>query len=88
MNQCAIIWLAHAQARLSKALRLERKKLPKKFVDASEAAWISYRNAECALEAEIYHGGSIYPLIVFTCEERLTDARTAQIQSDIANASR
>ena len=88
MNQCARIWLFDAQARLSKALRLERKKFPTKFVDASEAAWISYRNAECGLQASINSEGSIYPLIVFTCEERLTDARTAQILSDIANASR
>jgi uncharacterized protein YecT (DUF1311 family) len=81
------MWLSNAQGRLSKALRLERKKFPKKFVDASEAAWIAYRNAECGLQAAIYSGGSIYPLIVLTCEEHLTDSRTAQVQSDIANAS-
>ena len=87
MNQCAGRWLSNAQARLSKTLTLARLKLGRKPVDASETAWIAYRNAECRLQAARYAGGSIYPLVYLTCEERLTDTRTAQVQSDIANVS-
>ena len=56
-------------------------------MNASQAAWIAYRNAECRLQAALYAGGSIHPLVYLTCEERLTDIRTTQVQSDIANVS-
>lgn len=85
MNQCAALWLSHAQARLAKILARERTKLPTTVVNASQAAWNTYRNAECRAEAAAYRGGSIYPLIYLTCEVYVTDARIALIQHVLAN---
>jgi len=85
MNQCAALWLSHAQARLAKLLSRERTKLPRASVNTSQGAWIAYRNAECSAEAAPYRGGSIYPLIYLTCEVYVTDARTALIQHVLAN---
>jgi uncharacterized protein YecT (DUF1311 family) len=87
MNGCAASWLAAAQKRLTVALVADRKRFGAKAVAAAQAAWISYRNAECRAQASVYKGGSIYPLIFLTCEEALTDARTTQIERDLAHTS-
>jgi uncharacterized protein YecT (DUF1311 family) len=85
MNRCAGLWLTRAEARLGPALAAYRRRFGASVVNASEAAWLAYRNAECRAQASLYRGGSIYPLVVLTCEERLTDTRTAQIESDLAS---
>lgn len=88
MNECAALWLSNAQTGLSRALARERKRLPVKSVNASQAAWITYRNAECRAEAAPYRGGSVYPLIYLNCQVSLTEARTTQIQHVIATLPR
>ena len=45
----------------------------------AELAWIAFRDAECALVASPYEGGSIQPLMYSTALERLTAARTAEL---------
>ena len=47
---------------------------------AAQRAWITYRNAHCAAEADRYRGGSIVPLIHATCMTALTQARTTQLR--------
>ena len=47
---------------------------------AAQRAWITYRNAHCAAEADRYRGGSIVPLIHATCMTALTEARTMQLR--------
>jgi uncharacterized protein YecT (DUF1311 family) len=86
MNGCAALWLKEADVRLAVALDAARTRFGSSFVRASQSAWVVYRNAECSAQASLYRGGSIYPLIYLTCEEALTDARTTQVQSDLANA--
>jgi uncharacterized protein YecT (DUF1311 family) len=85
MNRCAEIWLTRAEARLGTALAAYRRRFGASVVNASEAAWLAYRGAECRAQASLYRGGSVYPLVVLTCEKRLTDTRTAQIESDLAS---
>ena len=84
MNACADRWLVAAQARLTAELARARTRFGAAAVNASELAWVSYRNAECRLQAGRYAGGSIYPLVTLTCWEALTDARTAQLERDLS----
>ena len=47
---------------------------------ASQRAWLAYRDAQCALEANQYMGGSIMPLIRASCLRSLTEARTVELR--------
>jgi uncharacterized protein YecT (DUF1311 family) len=84
MNACAQLWLTAAQKRLTTAVGKARARFGQSLVSASQAAWMSYRNAECRLQASLHAGGSIHLFIYLTCEEGLTDARTTQIDRDVA----
>ena len=56
----------------------------KKLRDA-ERLWVKFRDAECDSKADDYRGGSIMPLIYFTCAKRLTDERTAQLKDRLGH---
>lgn len=43
---------------------------------AAQRAWIAYRDAACSVEAAVWEGGSMAPLIHATCLTRLTRTRT------------
>jgi uncharacterized protein YecT (DUF1311 family) len=45
----------------------------------AQRAWISFRDLACASEAAPYRGGSIEPMIVYSCRERLTLARSEDL---------
>ncbi len=42
----------------------------------AQRAWIPYRDAACAAEAKLYEGGSIRPLIEYSCLATLTKRRS------------
>jgi uncharacterized protein YecT (DUF1311 family) len=86
MDGCARLWLTAAQKRVTAALASARRRFGTAALNASELAWVAYRNAECRLRASCYSGGSISPLLYLTCAEALTDARTAQLDHDLATA--
>ena len=44
-----------------------------------QRAWIVYRDAACAAEGYLYHGGSIEPMIVAYCLARVTQTRAQDI---------
>ena len=44
-----------------------------------QRAWITYRDAACATEGYLSHGGSVEPMVVAYCLARLTKARAADI---------
>lgn len=46
---------------------------------AAQRAWIAFRDAACGVEAAVYAGGSMAPLVKATCLTRLTRARTADL---------
>ncbi len=46
-----------------------------------QAAWVAARNATCAFEASLYAGGSIAPMIVSECADRMTRARDERLQA-------
>lgn len=47
----------------------------------AERAWIQYRNANCRAEGFAARGGSLEPLLVYSCLERLTRARTEELRA-------
>lgn len=46
----------------------------------AQRAWITYRDKACVVEARPYSGGTIQPLIIFSCMERLTRHRTEDLR--------
>ena len=46
----------------------------------AQRAWIIYRDQSCIAESAIYTGGSLRPLIVLGCKERLTRARSEDLR--------
>jgi uncharacterized protein YecT (DUF1311 family) len=46
---------------------------------AAQRAWIAFRDAACGVEAAVYAGGSLAPLVHATCMTRLTKARSADL---------
>ncbi|MGL1920823.1 MAG: lysozyme inhibitor LprI family protein [Hyphomicrobiales bacterium] len=50
----------------------------------AQRAWIKYRDLACDTEGYSFRGGSMEPLIVSTCKERLTLLRTEDLKSLIS----
>jgi len=46
----------------------------------AERAWVSYRDASCKAEGDLYKGGTIMPSIEMHCIIRLTRQRMAEIK--------
>ena len=44
-----------------------------------QRAWITYRDAACAAEGYLSHGGTIEPMVVAYCLARVTQTRTQEI---------
>lgn len=86
LNQC---WSAQASAAVAD-LRAAYAKLvagmqklgidPKPLVSA-QGAWVGARDATCEFEESLYQGGTIAPMIGAECFDRMTRARTAQLQT-------
>jgi len=47
----------------------------------AQRAWIPYRDAACEAEGIMFEGGTIQPLILFTCKEHLTRQRTEEMRA-------
>jgi uncharacterized protein YecT (DUF1311 family) len=83
MNDCAANDYALADAALNEAWASA-----KAFADAigqgeplleAQRAWLTYRDAACAVHASPYAGGSLQPMIVSGCLARLTSERTQML---------
>ncbi|AJE48109.1 lysozyme inhibitor LprI family protein [Celeribacter indicus] len=87
MNICAARAHAAADADLNETYRAAMDSLSAGRPEVAGALrdaqrkWIPYRDAACAAEGAVYEGGSIRPLIVSSCLERLTRVRTADIRA-------
>ena len=46
---------------------------------AAQRAWLTYRDAACAVHSSPYEGGSLQPLITATCLSRITKDRTLML---------
>jgi uncharacterized protein YecT (DUF1311 family) len=45
-----------------------------------QKAWITFRDATCAAEGYVMHGGSAEPLLIYGCMARLTEQRSADLR--------
>lgn len=46
----------------------------------AQRSWVEFRDAACAAEAYMMHGGSAEPLLTYGCMARLTTARAADLE--------
>ena len=47
---------------------------------AAQRGWIAYRDGHCELAGWEAHGGSMEPLLVWSCKAELTKERTKQLK--------
>jgi uncharacterized protein YecT (DUF1311 family) len=87
MDFCAASELKDLQGQLATALGNEKHSLAAGLVDEAQAAFQRYATAECDAVASQNRGGSIYPLLLGTCEVGLTAQRIQQVRSDTLNAA-
>ena len=84
MNDCAVADYQRADAQLNEAwgnaiVFMDRAGHGEILLDA-QRKWVAFRDAACAAEAAPYTGGSIQPLIYYSCATRLTTARTQDLE--------
>lgn len=46
----------------------------------AQRAWITFRDAGCASEGFRVQGGSLEPMVIYACRERVTRARTEDLR--------
>lgn len=90
MNLCAQQQYAAADAELNKTwkellLLLDEKQKSK--LREMEKAWIKLRDQHCELQSSQWEGGSMQPLIRFSCLKDFTDDRTRQLKDLVATFS-
>jgi uncharacterized protein YecT (DUF1311 family) len=86
MNSCANQAYKKSDAELNAAYRDVTKRLRKdrnatRRLVAAQRTWISYRDAECAFSSFRSASGTVYPMVIASCLDRLTRARTEALQS-------
>lgn len=47
----------------------------------AQRAWIAFRDANCAAEGYLVHGGTAEPMVVLGCMSRLTQGRSADLRA-------
>ena len=60
----------------------------KKSLIEIEKTWIKYRDMHCRFAAATYEGGSIYPVIYYTCLEEMTEKRFAELKAVLKDYNR
>ncbi len=85
MNACAWRDYLLADAELNRVWKDVRDRYPSKreaqaLID-TQRAWLKYRDAQCAFERGQFEGGTIAPLIYYSCMKQLTKERTERIKN-------
>lgn len=83
MNRCAADEHKKADAELNKVYQQLLPKLEgeqKEKLKVAQRAWLTFRDAHCEYEAFAFDGGSMQPLIRFSCLEAVTRERTKQLR--------
>ncbi|HEY9817556.1 MAG TPA: lysozyme inhibitor LprI family protein [Candidatus Obscuribacterales bacterium] len=83
MNLCAGETYKLADDDLNRLYQQVLNQLPQSdrpaLIEAQEA-WLAYRDTNCDFEASLFEGGSIQPLMYYSCLERMTDERIEVLQ--------
>lgn len=83
MRECAAKELEKQDAELNRQYGLVMKKLDKEGIEKlkkAQRAWISFRDAQCELEADEMRGGTGAALIMLGCLGRMTEERADDLQ--------
>lgn len=51
---------------------------------SAQRAWITFRDAQCRVEGNVAFGGSLQPLLVSTCQTRMTEKRTEELKKMVS----
>lgn len=84
MNRCALSKYQKADEELNKVYPQTMEKLSpehKQKLKTAQLAWIQFRDAHCDCEIFFYEGGTIQPLIKYSCLETETKSRIKQLKS-------
>lgn len=88
INHCSSLAYQAADRRLTALVREVRAALRDSGdagrLDASQAAWVAYRDAQCRLEAPPSRRGSMWSMLYTICARLLTEARTQELQHYLA----
>lgn len=82
MNECAAIDFKNADLQLNKLYKELFSKLEsgkQQSLKLVQQNWIKYKESQCKYEADEFKGGSIAPLILFSCQSRITNQRNADL---------
>lgn len=52
-----------------------------KALIAAQRAWIAFRDSQCISEGFQAHGGTMEPMLIAACTERMTIARTEELKA-------
>lgn len=91
MNRCAQDEYKKADVELNKVYQQTMAKLSpehRQKLKTAQLAWIPFRDAHCDCDAFIFDGGSMQPLIQFTCLESETRNRIKQLKSLAGDVNR
>jgi uncharacterized protein YecT (DUF1311 family) len=89
MNDCAAAAYGQADAALNAVWPQTRAMMDQIGAGAdlldAQRKWIAFRDAACQAESAPFEGGSIQPLVWFSCLARLTLRRTEDLQALVTN---
>ncbi|MGV2862573.1 lysozyme inhibitor LprI family protein [Achromobacter sp. AGC39] len=85
MNLCADQAYRQSDKHLNEAYRsvidrLKGDSTKTTQLQAAQKAWLFFRDAECAFSSGGATGGSIYPMVLSQCLDKLTQARTKELR--------
>lgn len=83
MSQTAINDYKKVDSELNKVYKEAFKNITtneKKLLIIAQKNWILFRDSKCKFEAEQFDGGSIQPLIKYTCLKETTEARIEDLK--------
>lgn len=91
MNRCAADEYKKADAELNRVYQQLLPKLEaahKEKLKVAQRAWLGFRDAHCDYEAFIFDGGTMQPLIQYSCLETVTRERTKQLRASLQENSK
>lgn len=85
MNECADASFEKSDSQLNELYkqiegRLKNDADTKKLLVMAQRAWVSFRDAECSFSSSEVTGGSMYPMVVASCKDALTQSRIKEFQ--------
>ncbi|MBP9134688.1 MAG: DUF1311 domain-containing protein [Saprospiraceae bacterium] len=72
-----------ADLELNKVYKLLMKELDpeaKALLKKAQQDWIKYRDSHCTFEGQMFEGGSAQPMVISSCMEIVTKARTEELK--------